>query len=325
MSLPVPDPPPVVWLGAAGTGTAFGIAASIRARWGGAVRLIAADTNPAHLVAASALADAFVQVPPAASPEFAAFLTHHLVQARATTYVPILDREILVAAELAEAGRLPAGLALIAPAAATARICLDKLATAAWLTQQGLPSPRTQLARDASWDDADIVAKPRHGVGSVGFRRITSRDELAALGGSEDLVVQELCCAPEITLDVFRSRRTGFVRAVCRERLEVKAGVCTKARIFESDELADLARRVAEGLALTGTFCMQVMRATTDGSWRITDINPRPGAGTRMTVAAGVDILCAGLADAWGMDVEPLLHSLPRERFVVRQYAEYAF
>lgn len=111
---------------------------------------------------------------------------------------------------------------------------------------------------------------------------------------------------------------------MCRERLEVKAGVSVKARVFDDPELSALAQKLGEELGLTGTFCFQVMRAPDAGGWAITDVNPRPGAGTRMTVAAGVDVLAAMMADAWGEDPGVFLGPLAGERFVTRQYTEYA-
>jgi predicted ATP-grasp superfamily ATP-dependent carboligase len=127
---------------------------------------------------------------------------------------------------------------------------------------------------------------------------------------------------PEITIDAFRAADGAFFRCACRERVEVKAGVCTKARVHDDPELLALARAIADRLPLRGTFCVQVMRDAA-GAWRVTDINARPGAGTRLSAAVGLDFLCATLVDAWGGDARPLLPPLGRERWVVRAYVEY--
>jgi hypothetical protein len=85
-----------------------------------------------------------------------------------------------------------------------------------------------------------------------------------------------------------------------------------------------LARALGDGLDLGGAFCFQVMRARDGGGWRITDVNPRHGAASRMSAAVGVDVIAAGIADAWGEDPGRFLPPLDRERYVVRQYDEYA-
>ena len=82
----------------------------------------------------------------------------------------------------------------------------------------------------------------------------------------------------------------------------------------EDESLTALACRLADGLELSGPFCFQVIADA------ITDVNPRPGGGTRMSVAAGVDLHSAALADAWGQPFE--LPRLAREYFVVRHWEE---
>lgn len=323
-SVPPAAHPPhhTLWLGAAGTGTAFGILRSIHEQFPGTIRVIAADMFPRHLVASAMLADCFEQVPPVSEPSFPGALRGGLSRHGVDTYVPILDEEIWLAATLRDSGELT-GIDVAAPPTAAAEICLDKQLAARWLADNGLPTPATAEIGDFPWRPEGVMVKPARGRGSVGVRLVESERELDALRATEpSLIAQQRCRAPEVTIDAVRAN--GTFRAVCRERIEVKAGVCTKARVFDDQELAALAHAVANGLDLRGAFCMQVMRAWDDDArWQITDINPRPGAGTRLTVAAGVEILAAGLAALWGLDVAPFLPPLPRPTFVLRQYAEY--
>jgi biotin carboxylase len=304
-----------VWIGAAGTATAFGLAQSLREHWGDGVRVVAADTNPPHLVATSALADETLQVRPLADSGFLDQLLAGLARTGADTYVPILDEEILLAAELRDAGRLK-GVAVAAPSVDAARLCLDKLEMAAWLEEHGLPAPSSWHLEDAPRDGLPMLVKPRRGLGSAGVRRVEGAAELEELAeGDGELFAQELLEPPEITIDAFGPR------AVCRERVEVKAGVSTKARVFTDPELSDLARALSEGLPLSGAFCFQTMRSPS-GGWAITDVNPRHGAGSRMSAAVGFDVMAAGLAALWGEDPERFLRPPERERFVVRAYSE---
>jgi carbamoyl-phosphate synthase large subunit len=317
------DRPRVLWIGAAGTATAFGLLRSARDAWGQAVRVVAADTNPRRLVAAAALADEFEQVPPVAAESFADHLVDTLARHGTDTYAPILDAEIVVAARLREEGRLPAGLVTLAPSAEVAGLCLDKLEMAQWLEREGLPSPPTAPAADARWDPAGVVVKPRTGFGSTGVAVVDHEDDLtrALERAGGDAIVQRRCEGPEVTVDAFRGG-DGRSRAVCRERVEVKAGVSTKARVFDDPEIEQLARALAEGLDLRGASCFQLMRAPGGGRWEVTDVNPRPGAGTRLSAALGVDVLAATLADAWGLDPSPFLPPLAGEGWVVRAYRE---
>lgn len=102
-------------VGAAASANTFGTIQSVRARYGDAVFVVATDTNRRELVAASVLADAFVQVPLARTPEFPEALRGLAAAYPDSHYLPMHDEEIGVAARLAAQGRLPRGLTLIAP------------------------------------------------------------------------------------------------------------------------------------------------------------------------------------------------------------------
>jgi carbamoyl-phosphate synthase large subunit len=310
-----------VWLGSAGTVTAHAIARSIRGAWGAAVRIVAADINPPALVSSADLADVTEQVPLVAEREaFTAALRDGMRLHAVDTYVPLLVAEIALAAELRDAGALP-GVRVLAPAAETARLCADKLLLAARLEAADLPVPPTRAAREAVWWPHGVVVKSRTGEGSRGVETITEPDALArAHARGDGAVAQRRCSGPEVTVDAFRSGRDHGFAAICRERLEVRAGVCTKARLFRDVELEAIVEAVMAELGLTGAACVQLM-AGPDG-WELTDVNPRSGGATAMSVAAGFDLPAAALADLWGEDPWPHLRPFTGEAHVVRSYVE---
>ena len=57
----------------------------------------------------------------------------------------------------------------------------------------------------------------------------------------------------------------------------------------------------------------------------VTDVNPRPGAGTAMSAAVGFDPGSAMIKDLMGLDFEDHLRVPKREKFVVRTYQEHVF
>jgi carbamoyl-phosphate synthase large subunit len=311
-----------VAIGAAGTTTAFGIVTTLKERWPERVEVVAVDINERRLVAAAALADSFVQCPLTADPGYGDWLAAFLADAGIDLYVPLIDADIVLAAELAAAGRT-GGARVVAPPPAEARICLDKLASAEWLAARGIATPATWLpgARPADAPAGELVVKSRFGHGSSGFRRISEEAEATGAEDAGELVVQAACERPEVTVDAYRGG-AGEFRAVCRERLEVKAGVCTKARVFEDAGLAALTERIATDLNLRGPLCIQVMRE--GGRWSVTDVNARSGGGTRLSTAAGVDILAAAYADLLDLPLPAdALAPLAADVFAVRQPSEY--
>ena len=260
--------------------------------------VVAMDINPRHLVTAGLLADHYEQVPLSAAPEFAPALLGVLQRYEVGNYLPLFPEEIMVAAKLRGEGHIPASVTVMAPPPAASAACADKWMLTQFLQKHGVPVPQTCLASEAC-PGQELFLKPRKGTGSHGARRAGAA-ELAALVGASptDWVVQEICSAPEVTVDAFYDPLSGFNHAVCRERIEIKSGVSTKARLFADETLERFARSLAEALGLAGAFCFQVMRKL--GAWVVTDVNPRPGAATAMCGVTGNDFFAATFARCWG-------------------------
>jgi carbamoylphosphate synthase large subunit len=311
----------VVLLGAGGTGTSFAIASRLRAHWGEDIRLIITDSNPAHLVTTALLADAFVQVPYASDPAFRPLLEDLIAREGVQTYIPILNDEIVLAAALQSDARFGHVDFWSSPLHAQ---CTDKAFADRWLNGIGVRTPAAIAEAELEQGDGPWFAKPRRGFGSRGAGVVNGAAWRALSAAErEALIVQELCGTPEVTVDSFHDAATGTTHAYCRERVETKAGVCTKARLFRDMELEDFAARIGRALGQRGTLCFQAM-AGRDG-WAVTDLNPRSGAGTAMTCAAGFDVLAAAYACRLGIEYAPLLAGIEAGRsiYVTRQYAEF--
>jgi carbamoylphosphate synthase large subunit len=279
------------------------------------------DIYPRELVTTSLLADAFAQVPMSTDPAFESRLLALVTEHRVDTYMPFIDEEIATAAALRDGGRFPSGLKALAPSARTSELCLDKHLMAEHLRACGIATPRTALA-SAPFGAERYFVKPRRGFGSRGAAIVDAEGLSRTVGAApDDWIVQDICEGPELTIDVFRHPSGSPMRAVCRERLEVKSGVCTKARVSDDPELTELAETLARSLDLHGGFCFQVMRDR--GVRYVTDVNARLGAGTALSVAVGVELFAATFAAAWGLDPSPFLPQLTSAHYVTRQYAEF--
>lgn len=307
-----------VLIGGGGTGTAFAIATRLQALWHDRLRLIVTDIYDRDLVTTSLLADAFHQVPRADDPNFAQVLGQILEEEAIDIYIPLLNAEIRAAWTLPKTQHLDIWLAGPGPE------LLDKAAADPWLQAQGVRVPQQLSDLQGRPDDETWFVKPRDGFGSRGARAL-SVAEIRALDAEERAgsIIQEICKTPEITIDSFYDAETGFTRAYCRERLETKSGVCTKARVSFHPELAEIASKIGAGLGQRGAICFQAMRG--QAGWCVTDLNLRPGAGTALTVAAGYDVLAASYACRTGESYE---HFVPEiapdaEILVTRQYSEF--
>lgn len=311
----------VVLLGSGGTGTSFAIASRLKANWGNDVRLIVTDIFEKKLVSTSLLADVFYKVPYAKDPSFSKVLIDILKTEGVQTYIPILNDEIKLAAELKKDQQL-SGVDFWS--SETYALCTDKLFADEWLNTIGVRTPRRINLADLGGDSGPWFSKPRSGFGSSGAEVLTL-DQLRAMNrdAASDLLIQELCSFPEVTVDSFYDAATNVGYAYCRERLETKSGVCTKTRLFADPELSDIASKIGQSLGQQGTICFQVMKSK-DG-WAVTDLNLRSGAGTALTCAAGYDVISAAFAcrnaEDYSKFIKPIGDS--EEYFITRQYAEF--
>lgn len=283
-------------LTSAGTATAVAILGTI-ARIDG-LEVVTTDVGEAATICAPTLFSTRHRVVPyAREPEaFVAAIAAICAETGADAVYPIHDGEIRALA--AAADRLPPGVRLAARDAAAVDLCGDKRAAARHCVAAGIPAPTTVTGAELA-DDAifPLFRKPRRGVGSVGARLVADRSALRPEDLVDDVVFQEVCTGPEYTVDVLR--RGDAIVAIARERLEIKAGVSTKVRVFRDARFEALAAAVAAAFDTPDLFCFQAMDSAR--GLLVTDVNPRSGGGSSMTTAAGVDLYTPFFLDLVGL------------------------
>ena len=161
--------------------------------------------------------------------------------------------------------------------------------------------------------------KPRRGFGSQVIKISEVKGPFSRFK-AEDYIIQQECENLEITIDVCYDRSRNYFNYICRERIETKCGVSTKARLFLDANLESIAFTIADKLNLH-SFCFQVMRYK--GDWAVTDINARLGAGTGMGITVGMDFFSAMFAILWGEDPSAYFMLLEKETYVTRQYNDF--
>ena len=267
----------------AGTATALGVIKGLA--FDERFELHTTDINPFAKLAIGAFPiKSHTQVPLASDEENYLAALAEIIASKNIDYIyPVHDAEIRAVTRARSNGLIVGGTQTSADAIFA---CTDKLRMSEIAAAHGVPSPRTcsgvSLTERSTFP---IFVKPRSGVGSVGARRVDRFDQMFG-EALERFVVQEICAPPEITVDVLTTL-SGTV-AVARERIEVKAGVCVKARVWRCYALWQLAEQIATAFRLTGLFCFQVMRRDTE--WVVTDINPRSGGASAMTLAVGINL-----------------------------------
>jgi len=309
-----------ILISAGGTATAWHLAKLVTEKFDSYFNLFVCDINPPHLIAASRLAQRFFQVPVVASPDYYSHLLRLFSEHKIDIFVPLIDADDRrFASDTAEVAAL--GLRSTGASSGTSAVISDKRKLSVFLESHGFRTPRTVSEQQvANQPGGRFFIKPERGLGSKGARVAESEEVLRALAQGKGLLVQEICREPEVTVEVFNQ---GTVLTLCRERLETKAGVCTKARIYADATLHSLAERLCNALDMPLAFCFQVMRGA-DGEFLITDVNPRLGAGTALSTAYGWSLASAALV-CWGdlpFDPRQFLKMSQGDKYVVRVYEE---
>jgi predicted ATP-grasp superfamily ATP-dependent carboligase len=301
-----------------GTGSAFATAEAAFLNFKDCINLTICDINTKELVSSSVFADDFIVSKSIHDQGYKDFILNLVNSKNIEICIPFIDKDVLIFSELYSASKFSRAVKLHLNNPEIVRICSDKLLSYAWLKRNNISTPETFLLQNETPEPGFII-KPITGVGSI-----ISDFNLAALKEITEFdkyLIQEKCYKPEVTIDVFSNSEYDLFFYVCRERIEIKSGVCTKARLFLDEELGHIAKELAEKLCLK-FFCFQVMKL--NGKWAVTDINPRLGSGTPMCNAVGIDFFSAMLADFLGRNPKKYLKNLEREIFVTRQYRNIA-
>lgn len=307
-----------ILLTAGGTASAYYFGKMIRQHFDGQVHLTVADVNDPHLIAASRLADDYIKLPFVTEQNYKDAVLGEIDRLEIDVIVPLIDMDLANFPQddyrLAELNCFSTAPKLRVSEMLSDKAKLDKTAR-----ELGIPVPKL-LSQDLVEPNRFYFVKPRIGFGSRGTSKLLGAE---ILQGHFDpsLLIQELCEGPEVTVEVFCDGTT--VDTLCRERIEVKAGVCTKARVYRDEVLNRHIRVIAENFNLPAASCFQFMK-NSEGSWCLFDANLRIGAGSALSAAVGWNLPLASL-QLWlgkGCDANRYLSFEDGERYVVRVFDE---
>ena len=254
-----------------------------------ALEIVASDVAPEYS-AACHRADSSVTVPRADSGDFVPYLLDLVRSRDIGMIVPTIDPELLPLAE-ARSGFAELGAEVAVSAPGLVAMAGDKLATAAFLAEHGVPSPTTAtlaqaLAAPGSWPGSMFV-KPQFGSAGRGVRAVASHAALAGLEAAEPMLVQKLLRGEEYTVNMFFDARGKLVTAVPHRRISVRAGEVEKGVTVREAGLLALAEQLAAVLPEPrGAMCFQAM-VDSDGSAAVFEINARFGGGYPLAHSAG--------------------------------------
>jgi len=261
------------------------------ARLGVEHELFGLDVSPAQAPAAY-YCDESIPVPAGSEEDFVRVVLDLVAQKGVGLLVPLADWDLAALASVREqVAALGCLAAFCGPR--SVQIGRDKLLTYEFFRGLGLHTPRTVLLADALVDRRDPLpgfAKPRYGGAGKDAFRVDSWSLAESLAGRDrEFVFQEMLDGQEVTVDVFIDAQGKPRCVVPRQRLEIRGGEVTKARVRLEDAILREASKIAE--ALPDAFGVINIQAFLRADGRIwwTELNPRFGGGSPLSIEAGAD------------------------------------
>lgn len=301
-----------------GTGTAWHISDVIKRYYAEKTNLIICDINPPQLVSTSVLADRYIQVPPIKSEGYYETMLSNIRRNHVDILVPLIDDDMFLFPSDSPELQAMNVLSTTAPKHVM-EVLGDKSEMGEVLGDLGILTPR--VIRDCTelHDDCMYFIKDAIGFGSRGAKQMRGSVIKKEIG-LKGKVIQEMCSAPEITVDVVN---TGInLHTICRERVEIKLGVSTKNKVYYDSSIQKKLEKVAKHFDLPRVCCVQFMK-NNEGEWTLIDFNMRSGAGTAISAAVGFEAVRYAAACWLGEPQdEAWLNRPAKERYVVRTYQE---
>lgn len=273
-------------------------------------------------------ADRAFLVQPIKTPGYFDSLLEVCVENRVGLLVSLNDLELPGLARQAERF-LNAGTRVVISSPEVIDVCMDKVATARFLANMGIPAPKTFTSLEATREALaarkigfPLVVKARWGSGSIGLEFVEDEEELeiayrfvekkvrrslladlADCPQADCVVVQPRIAGKEFHLDIVNDLQGRHQATLCKEKLAMRAGETDKAVTVHSDKLNRLGAKLGRALAHVGNLDVDVLSGP-DGDYVI-DLNPRFGGGYPFAQVAGANVPAALLAWAAGKSPRP--------------------
>ena len=255
--------------------------------------LIATDCNP--LAPALYKADKSYLVPPINDPSYIKRLKEICIKEEITGILSLIDPEIsLLALHKKEFESL--GVTFLSPSYEVCERWLDKLSGYEFCRERGLPCAKTYSTFESFTQGLQnkevafpIIIKPRKGSASVNIRQANNLQEAKQFYDSaENILIQEFMQGQEIGADVyvdFHSKK--IISVFLKEKVNMRAGETDKAKSIKSPILLSLIEKTVHDSHLIGPLDIDIFFQ--NGTYYISEINPRFGGGYPMAYECGIN------------------------------------
>lgn len=175
--------------------------------------------------------------------------------------------------------------------------CFDKYRMYQLLLQMGIPTGKCYLDKEEFYQaekkgeiSYPVFVKPVKGSASIHINKVTSREEVEVLYDLyDDLMIQEYMDGQEYGADVYIDMLSGRCTSIfVKKKIKMRAGETDKSVSVKIPALFDLLQNFVEKCGFCGMIDIDIFEI--NGSYYISEVNPRFGGGYPHAYACGVDM-----------------------------------
>lgn len=274
-------------------GTRNKIVQYVKRELAGNGKVIATDMSPN----APALyeADGYYLVPRITEPGYVELILDICKKEQIHGVFSLIDPELSLLAEHEEEfARL--GVTIIGSSYELCERTLDKWQMYEWLSAHGYACAKSYIDKERFYEEVDagrisypVFVKPVRGSASIAISKVDDRDTVDLLfAHSDGLLIQEYLKGQEIGVDCYIDMISGeLISVFSKKKLVMRAGETDKGISFKDPKLFELVERFVKESGFRGQIDIDIFDC--DGTYYISEVNPRFGGGYPHAYEAGVN------------------------------------
>lgn len=290
-------------------------------------RVIATDCS--NLAPAVYEADAFYLVPRITAPGYLDKVLDICKKEKIDGVFSLIDPELSLLAKEKEKF-LQIGTTPIISPYELVETCFDKYEMFKLLQEMQIPTGMCYVDKEAFYEDKaagkigyPVFVKPVRGSASLNINKVTSDEELEVLFASYDnLMIQEFMNGQEYGADVYIDMLSGKCTSIfIKKKIKMRAGETDKSVSVKITALFELIQKFVEKCGFCGMIDIDIFEI--DGTFYLSEVNPRFGGGYPHAYACGVDMPMQVISNLSGKE-NPVNIGAYKEGICMMKYNEIA-
>lgn len=290
-------------------------------------RIIATDCS--NLAPAVYDADAFYLVPRITAPGYLDVILDICRKEKITGVFSLIDPELSMLAKEKEKF-LAVGTVPIISDYELVETCFDKYRMFEMLRKMQIPTGKCYMDKEDFYRAEErgeisypVFVKPVRGSASIHINKVSSRKEIEVLFDLyDDLMIQEYMDGQEYGADVYIDMISGKCTDIfVKKKIKMRAGETDKSVSYKDEALFTMIQKFVEECGFRGMIDIDIFEI--DGTYYISEVNPRFGGGYPHAYACGVNMPAAVIRNLAGEENEVTIGAYS-ENVCMMKYNEIA-